>query len=218
LFLKIGTAESCPTPSKDGRKIKMRKFLPVVMGLFLAIGAIMLPQRASAGSYYGSNAAAYALTYCDDYNPAYTSFESDCTNFVSQCLLAGGWTETGKYSYSSSSAWYYDGSYYPLLSQTWIWVENFKQFIEGSGRVSGPITVNSSSLPWFQVGDVIIVDWTNNGSWDHAYIVTGLTSNPSDVELAAHTTDRCGNITTADIWDDYYPNAVMKGYFLYSSY
>lgn len=198
------------------KQAKVLQKLTLMVGVVLA--TLMLPMQAFAGSYDGDDAVDYALTYCDDYNPAYTSFGNDCANFVSQSLLAGGWPETGKYSYTSSSAWYYDGSSYPWLSYTWGAVANFKQFIEGSGRASGPHTVNSSSLPWFLPGDVIIADWTNDGTWDHIYIVTGLTSSPSDVELAAHTTDRCGDITTADIWNNYYPNAVMKGYFMYSSY
>ena len=215
-FLKNRSRWSVADIPRNEKGLVMKMAKKVVFSLIFSIGVFVFPQLAFAGSYSGSNAAVYALTYCDDYNTSYVSYEADCMNFVSQCLLAGGWSETGKYYYWSSSAWYYDGS--SLVSDTWKLVEDFKDFIEGSGRASGPYTVSSSNLSSFEVGDVMLVDWTDDGTWGHAYIVTGLETNPADVELSAHTTDRCGDITTADIWNDHYPNADIIGYFLYSSY
>lgn len=60
---------------------------------------IQLPTRPQS-NINGVSAAFYALTYtseCDPpdsqsafHNKNYTYFSSDCTNFISQCLYAGG--------------------------------------------------------------------------------------------------------------------------------
>ena len=40
--------------------------------------------------YNPGQAVAYARKYCKTYNKEYPSFNGDCSNFVSQCLNAGG--------------------------------------------------------------------------------------------------------------------------------
>ena len=47
----------------------------------------------SSISYNPSLAIKYAKQYCKNYNPAYKRYKGlgcDCSNFVSQCLIAGG--------------------------------------------------------------------------------------------------------------------------------
>lgn len=60
-------------------------------------------------------AVAYARKYANTHNPDYPLFEQNCTNFVSQCLVAGGIamdgkgkiSETKKYNYIKNvSEWY----------------------------------------------------------------------------------------------------------------
>ena len=48
-------------------------------------------------SYNPDAAVKYARIYCHNYNPAYSTYNSgsDCANFVSQCLIAGGMDLTG---------------------------------------------------------------------------------------------------------------------------
>lgn len=41
-------------------------------------------------AYNGQAAASYATKYYENYNSAYDSYSSDCTNFTSQCIVAGG--------------------------------------------------------------------------------------------------------------------------------
>ncbi|MBX4322004.1 amidase domain-containing protein, partial [Mycobacterium tuberculosis] len=53
------------------------------------------------------NAVKYAETWWNSYNPRYTKFTNDCTNFISQCLRAGGAPMTG----------------YPNRSKGW-WMQN----------------------------------------------------------------------------------------------
>ena len=40
--------------------------------------------------YNAAAAVSYARNYCKKYNKEYPSFNGDCSNFVSQCLNAGG--------------------------------------------------------------------------------------------------------------------------------
>ena len=40
--------------------------------------------------YNAGAAVSYAKKYCKNYNKEYPSFNGDCSNFVSQCLNAGG--------------------------------------------------------------------------------------------------------------------------------
>ena len=41
-------------------------------------------------AYDTNKAISYARTYCKEYNKAYLKYDSDSSNFVSQCLKAGG--------------------------------------------------------------------------------------------------------------------------------
>ena len=42
-------------------------------------------------AYYNRQAAiAYANEWWDKYNPRFPAFQDDCTNYISQCLYAGG--------------------------------------------------------------------------------------------------------------------------------
>ena len=49
-------------------------------------------------SYNPDAAVNYAMTYCDNYNPNYHNYAGeggDCANFVSQALIAGGFSFSG---------------------------------------------------------------------------------------------------------------------------
>ena len=61
----------------------------------------------SAYSYNASAAVDYARQYWNNYNSAYTNYNSvggDCANFVSQCLYAGGLEQDDRW-YNGSAAW-----------------------------------------------------------------------------------------------------------------
>jgi hypothetical protein len=50
-----------------------------------------MSEKSARASYNYSAMAAYAVKYVYNYNPAYCSFPADCTNFISQAMIAGGW-------------------------------------------------------------------------------------------------------------------------------
>lgn len=127
-------------------------------------------QNAALGGYNRSNAASYAVNKA--YTPdgfgsgktGYYDWGNNCTNFVSQCLRAGGWTDVLGF-YSSSSAWWYNGLWPKYGSYTWAGAENLYWFLSSSGR--GTRIYNPYDL-WY--GDVLQFDFDRNNSIDHAQI------------------------------------------------
>lgn len=109
--------------------------------------------------YAGYNAEAarsYAATHYNNYNPAYSRYDGagqggDCTNFVSQCIRAGGIPTDG--------TWFKD-------SVAWVNVVKFRDWLVNRGY--------ARELSWQEnskVGD--IVQKTNaSGNWGHGLIIT----------------------------------------------
>jgi hypothetical protein len=133
----------------------------VAPGLFRM--ASTRPTRAF-GSYSPSVAVKYSYDWVWGYNPAYVRFSNDCTNFVSQALKAGGWTETGWIKYSDG-AWYYSS---PEPSWTWGGAQNLFDFIQGSGR-AWKIAPSIYDL-W--EGDVVQFKFPNDTNIHHTMIVS----------------------------------------------
>lgn len=139
----------------------------------------------SAFGTYNRNAAGdYAYNWAYGRNPAYRDFSGsggDCTNFVSQALRAGGWTDKLGW-YLDWNNWWYNAS---NQTQSWTYVPAMKQFVWTSGR-----GVALSYLSDMQKGDMMQVDFGANGSWDHAAIVDSrYSSNLGDIYISYHTTD-----------------------------
>lgn len=59
--------------------------------MLLVMGAAIITfHSGNVYAYDGDKAAEYASNYCGNGNPSYPSYGSDCTNFASQCVKAGG--------------------------------------------------------------------------------------------------------------------------------
>jgi hypothetical protein len=117
----------------------------------------------ASGYYNGNSAALYARQYALHYNPSYRSWSSDCTNFASQSVKAGGWV----YDYG----WYHDPHnwWYNFLNQTWTWVNAhyFWWFNYYSGR--SYLVTSTCNL---DLGDIVSADWNRDYYVDHQMIVT----------------------------------------------
>ena len=112
----------------------------------------------------------------------------DCTNFVSQCLKAGGMQEISSYGiyglkFKNYKNWFYDNS---RPSHTWGGAENLTEHLKWRfGYTKG----------WGQLnpGDIVAVDLDKNGIFDHMTIVTKVKKTPdsssADYKLAYHTED-----------------------------
>lgn len=112
----------------------------------------------------------------------------DCTNFVSQSLyLAGGWPERGT-QWTPQYQWYFDGVFSSQHSNSWTVAGELGDFVITSGR--GTKVSFSHNDVWarptqFTTGDILQLDKTGDGSWDHTMMITGITGN--DVLVTQHT-------------------------------
>lgn len=123
-----------------------------------------------------------------NYNPAYPSCNccgGDCTNFVSQCLKAGGWT--------TNTTWK-SGSSCPNTSSAWKYGPSWINYAINSGRVYAACYPDNALL----IGDVMQIDWEGNGSLDHTLIVTNRTvvNGVVKIYLSAHNTNQNNRIST----------------------
>lgn len=164
-------------------------------------------KKIEAGASFSRSAAAnYALQYWSNYNPSYRSFSpTDCTNFVSQAMRAGGWTDNLGW-YQSSSNWWYNSS-----NQTWTWVnaDMWGDFTYNYPRAS--IAAYVSDL---RVGDVLEADWEGDGTIDHAMVVTS--KSATDIYLTYHSNNQKDKPFSTILSGN--PNAVWYGYLMYSSF
>lgn len=130
-------------------------------------------------SYDRLAAVKYAELWWNSNNPDFPIFEVDCTNYVSQCLLAGGapmqgapvrergwWQQNNKWSFSWSVAhslrWFLSSSKSGLKGQS---VENAHELMPG---------------------DIICYDFEGDGKWNHNTIVTAKDENDEPL-VNAHT-------------------------------
>ena len=129
------------------------------------------------GNYNRHAAVRYAIMWAKakSRNPAYKNYSKrgggDCTNFVSQCLAAGGWQMIpgripgGKHD---GEAWYCNDSEGDN-SNTWSSAQWFYNFLDGSPRVT---KCDEDDL-W--PGDIVMLQAPDFSSPDHAMIVTYIT-------------------------------------------
>ncbi|MBE3571210.1 MAG: amidase domain-containing protein [Bacillales bacterium] len=115
--------------------------------------------------YNRLKAVQYAERWWNSYNPAYQKFQVDCTNFISQCLKAGGAPMRG-YPNRSQGWWMQNGSW----SYSWSVANSLRLYLSQSktGLKANEVR-NAAEL---QLGDVICYDFEGDGRFDHTTIVT----------------------------------------------
>ncbi|WP_210470551.1 amidase domain-containing protein [Sporosarcina sp. 6E9] len=124
-------------------------------------------------------AVRYADKWWDGYNPAYPKFEvDDCTNYVSQCLRAGG---APMWGYPNrETGWWIGGGKWSL---SWSTPHSLRWYLAGSKR--GMTATQVGSAEELDLGDVIVYDFQNDGRYDHSTIVTA--KNGLESLVNAHT-------------------------------
>lgn len=139
--------------------------------------------RASRSSYDRVRAQRYAELWWNSYNPAFIKFiDDDCTNYVSQCLLAGHRRMTG--GQNRATGWWYrngDASRQPQWSYSWSVANALHQYLVTEGQA----TVVSDPRE-LKVGDLIMYDWSGNGRITHSTMVVDFDSS-GDPLVNAHT-------------------------------
>jgi len=158
----------------------------------------MSPDRRAEGGalpatvyvYNRTAAYNYAEDHWSNYNNWYKDFcqpglGGDCANFASQVVLAGGYPK----QWSSSYQWWYNhnGTQNPgndTWSTSWINVWSQKLALDYH---YGYFTGSASNL---KVGDLVYMDWTGDGTWDHVTIVVVADPSGGNPLLDAHCNDR----------------------------
>lgn len=120
--------------------------------------------RIRSFSYDRLKAVQYAERWWNSYHPDFRQFDVDCTNYVSQCLYAGGapmWGEPVR-----NRGWWYNSDNW---SYSWAVAHSMRWYLSGASQ--GVRGIEKSSPEQLIPGDVICYDFQGDGRWDHTTIV-----------------------------------------------
>jgi hypothetical protein len=131
------------------------------------------------------HAVAYAHEWAFSRNPRYLDFKGiggDCTNFVSQCLLAGG----ARMNYKKTFGWYYNSA--NDRAPAWTGVQYLYNFLVKNQR-EGPYGMNIH-MEDLEIGDIVQLAFSEN-YYTHALVVveTGNIKTLDNILIAAHSED-----------------------------
>ncbi|WP_059172777.1 amidase domain-containing protein [Bacillus sp. FJAT-27445] len=133
----------------------------------------------SSYTYDRRKAVQYAERWWNSYNPAFKKFEVDCTNYISQCLHAGGSPMRGYPN--RGQGWWMRGNNY---SYSWAVANSLRWYLAGSkgGLRAREVGSADELIP----GDVICYDFQGDGRFDHNTIVVAKDANGMPL-VNAHT-------------------------------
>ncbi|PAE15908.1 hypothetical protein CHH91_11970 [Virgibacillus sp. 7505] len=124
-------------------------------------------------------AVQYAERWWNDYNPAYKKFEVDCTNYISQCLRAGGAPMRGEPD--RNSGWWFNGENW---SYSFTVANALRWYLSGSKQGLRGKEVADARL--LRPGDVICYDFEGDGNYNHNTIVVARNAQGEPL-VNAHT-------------------------------
>ncbi len=113
--------------------------------------------------YNRQKAVQYAESWWNAYNPNYPKFNDDCTNYISQCLRAGGFPMEG-FGQRNKGWWFRSANW----SYSWAVAHALQLFLTASSR-----TKQVPKADLLQYGDIICYDFEGDGRFNHNTIVTG---------------------------------------------
>lgn len=126
----------------------------------------------------------YAIEWALKRNPKYADFDDmggDCTNFISQCLFAGGI----EFSFEE-----YGWFYHSLNSRApaWTGVDELFEFATKNQGIKGP-KFKLVAMKDVEIGDIIQL--FNSGEWTHTLIVSKIIFpiNLKNILVCAHDDD-----------------------------
>jgi len=139
-------------------------------------------RKKTKGYFYDRLAAVkYADRWWNSANPEFITFSVDCTNYVSQCLYAGGAPMTGKYN--QHIGWWYAGKSWSL---SWAVAHSLRWYLSSDQNAIQAIEVDHPEK--LQPGDVICYDFEGDNRYDHTTIVTAKDAYGMPL-VNAHTTN-----------------------------
>ncbi|WP_078549631.1 amidase domain-containing protein [Litchfieldia alkalitelluris] len=109
-------------------------------------------------------AVKYAERWWNDYNPEYKKFDVDCTNYISQCIHAGGVPMNG-FTNRSKGWWMKNNNW----SFSWSVANSMRWHLSGSK--SGLQAKEVSGPEDLLLGDIICYDFEGDGKYNHTTIV-----------------------------------------------
>jgi hypothetical protein len=136
--------------------------------------------------YNRKKAVDYAERWWNDYNPKFQLFEVDCTNYVSQCLYAGG--APMKYSSDRAKGWWYKFETPSNWSFSWTVAHSLRWYLPTSR--SGLRGIEVFSADQLEPGDIICYDFSGDGSWQHTTIVVAKDRSGSPLVNAHSSSSR----------------------------
>ena len=133
--------------------------------------------------YNRKKAVEYALKWWNKRNPNFYDFDTlggDCTNFVSQCLLFGGYQML-------TDKWYYNSLNY--RSPSWSGVNELYSFLLTNSVNNSPKGKNVR-IEDIEEGDIIQMA-INSKIFHHTVLVTKVLKpiNPQNIFITCHTND-----------------------------
>lgn len=122
-------------------------------------------KQADFRRYNRLDAVKYAERYWQNPNKHFKTFDVDCTNFISQCLLAGGIPMTGQKV--RGKGWWYTGESW---SYSWAVANAFRWYLSEDRNTMGAVQTDAPDQ--LMPGDVICYDFEGDGKWNHSTMVT----------------------------------------------
>lgn len=197
-----------------------------IMGL-LIIATLAIAAPAEAYTYDHQGAVNYAVANAYSNVPGSSYFRNnggDCTNFISQSLYNGGGMRQVVNNQNPALSWFYNGYYQGQYSESWAGVQPFRNFMVSSGRATEYVLaagthIIPSTVP-VQIGDIVQMDFTGDGTWEHTAIIRDLDciAVPAgfDAHLTYHQTDTADR-TMSSIHSSY-PNIRFRVLLLKNTY
>lgn len=145
--------------------------------------------------YDREKAVEYAFKWAYGFNPEFYNFDEiggDCTNFASQCLLAGGL----EMNYTPIYGWYYISV--NNRTPSWTGVNELYRFLVNNEGV-GP-RAEVVDLREIQNADLIQINFGRDPTFDHTPVVVDRgDGTPDTVLVAAHSyAANCRPLSTYD--------------------
>ncbi|WP_415288061.1 amidase domain-containing protein [Clostridium perfringens] len=157
-------------------------------------------ENVNSRKYYGYNAGwavDYAYKYWENYNPGFVSYEnidSDCQNFVSQCVYAGEVPMTRYWHH------YVNSDYSLDITKSWSSVTHFYDYIKKNGYTWGDDYYHN-----WRWGDVVQFYNPAKKKYSHSVILTGTKGNGTSL-YTGHTK----NVLNGDMEDAIKRNKYSK--------
>lgn len=132
-------------------------------------------------TYNRQKAVEYAVTWALKRNPNYYHFGGlggDCTNFISQCLHAGG----AVMNYDKYDGWYYISI--NSRSPSWTGVQFFQKFLINNKKTGPYATI--SPIGDLEIGDIIQLR-QNPYNFNHTLIISKIENG--EIFVCAHSND-----------------------------